>query len=140
MLFKPFNSFNCHFYSLSSLLKSHLNKKIVNNCSFSSYIPYFSANFDVKNGCCLKNPYLKSSISEKYSQNIKNVDNIKDLMSNTERKCPLDSAKNPLIYIEFSIKKSNSERYARLIPFFYENWLLKYIIYIRNIPKNRLVK
>ena len=38
----------------------------------------------------------------------------------------------------FYIEKSNPERYARLILFFLENWLLKYIIYIENIPKNRL--
>lgn len=107
LLFKPFNSFNCHFYSLSSLLKSTLHNKInkvVDDCSFSSFYNAFSTVFDVKNSYDCENAYLKSSIS----QNIENVDNIKDFTSNTERQFSFDSAENHLIYIEFSAEKSKT--------------------------------
>ena len=40
----------------------------------------------------------------------------------------------------FSTKKSNTGENNSPVPFFWENWLLKYIIYIKNIPKNRPVK
>ena len=40
-------------------------------------------------------------------------------------------------YNHFYINKSNTKQYDCLIPsFYYDNWLLKYIIYIKNIPKN----
>ena len=44
---------------------------------------------------------------------------------------------NYINYNHFYINKSNTKQYDCLIPsFYYENWLLKYIIYVRNIPKN----
>lgn len=143
LLFTSSISFNCNnnckFHPLSDLvikspllkLNSLVNKEVNNH--YSSFYNAFSIVFDVKNGCKCKNAYLKSSKG-------KNVDNIRDFVSNTKRYARLILPENPLIYIEFSIKKSNTREKGSLVPFFWENWLLKYIIYVRNIPKNRPVK
>ena len=139
LLFTSSISFNCNnnckFHPLSNLVNStllklnSLNKEEVNNCYYSSCFDVFSVVFGVKSSHDFKNAYLKSSINQ-------NIDNIRDFTSNTERQFSFDSAKNPLIYIEFSTKKSNTGENNSPVPFFWENWLLKYIIYIRNIPKN----
>lgn len=61
---------------------------------------------------------------------------IKAWKSDTGRcKLPILQEKS-LKYIEFSFEKSNTEQCACSVPFSWENWLLKYIVFIKTIPKN----
>lgn len=76
-----------------------------------------------------KKAYLKSSIKGQDSK-------IKAFVPDTERRFAFDPAKKPLNYIEFSFEKSNTERQALSVPFLVENWLLRYVVFLRTIPKN----
>lgn len=61
---------------------------------------------------------------------------IKAFVPDIERKNVFDPAKKPVNYIEFSKRKSNTGEKNSPVPFSWENWLLKYIVFIKTIPKN----
>lgn len=76
-----------------------------------------------------KKAYLKSSIKRQDSK-------IKDFVSDRKRYARLILQEKSSKYIEFSFEKSNTERQALSVPFSWENWLLKYVVFLRTIPKN----
>lgn len=134
------------FYHFNNFINNiHINTNIFNkisNLSYSFYtllpyenvtssnILYFDFNsFINKKGVRNKKAYLKSSIKGQDSK-------IKAFVSDIERKNAFDPAKKSSKYIEFSFEKSNTEQCACSVPFSWENWLLKYIVFIKTIPKN----